>query len=126
MKGGEDRDIDVCDCDCAFGSGGDVTSEVEVFVSSPSRDTSNSSCISSTFKPLLSKKAIFLSVDASFTSSSSKNFLACSSIVARLDDSVAGSRGSLDFFSSLSSCHTGAPEFLDALLESLILLRVVW
>lgn len=42
--------------------------------------------ISSLFNPLLSRKDIFLSVDALRTSSSSRNFLACSTKVSRLGD----------------------------------------
>jgi hypothetical protein len=42
--------------------------------------------ISSLLSPLLSRKDIFLSVDALRTSSSSRNFLACSITASRLGD----------------------------------------
>ncbi len=47
------------------------------------RSPPRSSCISSVFNPLLSRNAAFLSVEASRTSSSSKNFFACSITILR-------------------------------------------
>lgn len=76
----------------------------------------NSWCISSLVKPLPSKKATFLSVLASFTSSSSRNFRASSKTdvlgFASGADSVACSFSSvagLGFEASGFICHEGTP-----------------
>lgn len=92
------------------------------------RATPRSCSISSFFKPLPSKKAIFLSVVASFTSSSSRNFFALS-ISSVLDGSsvaLVSTFPSLFFSSSAGACrcHDGTPDF-GFVSESLMVLDVL-
>jgi hypothetical protein len=88
------------------------------------RDTPSSSCISSLRRPLLSRNAIFLSVDASFTSSSSRNLFACSTTFSRLSGSGAGFSSSFAGFSEDGACHESAPPFFSPGLKSLILYSI--
>lgn len=99
-----------------------------VFLATPSRAS-----ISSDLRPLLSRKAIFLSVLEFRTSSSSRNFLACAITVSRL-----GSGGLDSGFDDLSSwvgsvgstltfnCHEGTPAFFpspELLIVSVVMCR---
>jgi hypothetical protein len=76
--------------------------------------------ISSFCRPLLSRNAIFLSVDSFFTSSASRNFFACSMTVSRLGDSGATFSASFAVVSFDWSCHDGTPGFFWPESESLI------
>ena len=130
--GGESRFVSGALKDCRVGVGWEgsrfwVRSEVslsngyklpekltDVAVASAFRFTPKSSSISSLCRPLLSKKAIFLSVVASRTSSSSRNLLAWSTIVCREDDSVDSELACAGGFRSLFGglgCHEGTPDF---------------
>jgi hypothetical protein len=81
----------------------------------------NSSWISALVRPLPSRKAIFLSVDALRTSSSSRNFLACSITVSRLGNGAEASVSpSVGVISFNCACHDGMPAFFAPALESLI------
>src|SRR5271167_857230 len=68
------------------------------------------SCISSLRNPLLSRNAIFLSVDAFLTSSFSRNCLACSINVSRPGDLVGFSVSFVPEPFDLS-CHDDIPDF---------------
>ena len=78
------------------------------------------SCISSLRSPLLSRNETFFSVEALRTSSSSRNFFACSIMVARLGDSGAGFSSSFAESTFVFSCHDGTPAFFSPSSESLI------
>lgn len=108
---------------------GESTEDASKSSAEPSRD-----CISSCLNPLLSKNAIFLSSDALRTSSSSRNFFACSMIVSRLGGVDSGGEvdsgacsPSCEGSSFGFSCHVGTPAFFSPVSESLIVesLKVV-
>lgn len=88
------------------------------------RVTPNNSCISAPVRPLPSKNAIFLSVEALRTSSSSKNFFACSMITSLLCVSTSSVSPSVGVVSFNLSCHDGTAGLLGPESESPILRAV--
>jgi hypothetical protein len=109
---------------CGGGEGRTCLSSggITVLLASPFLDIPSNSCISLFSTPLLSKKAIFLSVGASFTSSSSRNFFACSSFVAGLVlESTCDLSSSRMGFCAGARCQDGTPVFLSSGSDSLIL-----
>jgi hypothetical protein len=101
------------------------------FEASRLREMPSSWCISSLVNPLLSKKETFLSVLASFTSSSSRNFRASSNtdVLGFASEDTEGSFCSIvggGFEVSAFTCHEGNPPlgFASLSLIALFALKV--